>query len=105
MPVIENATVMGLLGFIGLLYTVYRAVKEVSRDVKTPLHEANNKLENHELRLKNLESGTKDLNEEFESQKEMIRLILVQISALAKDDKEAIKKASENIDKYLRKQF
>ncbi|QRG86364.1 hypothetical protein [Bulleidia sp. zg-1006] len=102
---VENWTVVGLLGFVALLYTVYRAVKEVSKDFKAPLSEANSKIENHELRLKNLESGAKNLNEEIESQKEMIRLILVQISALAKDDKEAIKKASENIDKYLRKQF
>lgn len=100
--VIDTEAFLWLCGIVGGFYTLYRAVKEVSKDIKTPLKDANEKINDHEKRLKKLEYSNGDLWEELKDQKAMMVLILEIVSALARDDKEAIADTSAKIDNFLR---
>lgn len=100
--VIDTEAFLWFVGIIGGCWTVYKAVKEVSKDIKSPLKDTNDRINDHEKRLKKLEHSTGDLWEELKDQKAMMVLILEIVSALARDDKEAIADTSAKIDNFLR---
>ena len=69
---------------------------------KQPEEKQNARLDDHEKRICKLETDRDDMTEQLLDLKEMSRLQLAQISAIANGDADAIKTASNAISNYLR---
>lgn len=98
-----------LLAFIvwscGLIVTVGGAVAILERwsvKFKKPEDEQNARLADHDKRISKLETDIEDMSEQLTDLKEMSRLLLAQVAALANGDADAIRSASDAIVSYLR---
>ena len=98
-----------LLAFImwscGLIVTVGGAVAILERwsvKFKKPEDEQNARLADHDKRISKLEADIEDMSEQLTDLKEMSRLLLAQVAALANGDADAIRSASDAIVSYLR---
>ena len=98
-----------LLAFImwscGLIVTVGGAVailEKWSVKFKKPEDEQNARLADHDKRILKLEADIEDMSEQLTDLKEMSRLLLAQVAALANGDADAIRSASDAIVSYLR---
>ncbi len=69
---------------------------------KQPEEKQNARLDDHEKRICKLETDRDDMTEQLLDLKEMSRLLLAQVAALANGDADAIRSASDAIVSYLR---
>ena len=89
----------------GLIITVGGAVailEKWSLKFKKPEDEQNARLADHDKRISKLEADIEDMSEQLTDLKEMSRLLLAQVAALANGDADAIRSASDAIVSYLR---
>ena len=89
----------------GLIITVGGAVailEKWSVKFKKPEDEQNARLADHDKRILKLEADIEDMSEQLTDLKEMSRLLLAQVAALANGDADAIRSASDAIVSYLR---
>ncbi len=89
----------------GLIITVGGAVtilEKWSLKLKKPEDEQNARLADHDKRISKLEADIEDMSEQLTDLKEMSRLLLAQVAALANGDADAIRSASDAIVSYLR---
>lgn len=69
---------------------------------KQPEDRQNERLDDHDKRISKLEADRDDMKEQLLDLKEMSRLLLAQVAALANGDADAIRSASDEIVSYLR---
>ena len=89
----------------GLIITVGGAIailEKWSLKFKQPEDRQNERLDDHDKRISKLESDRDDMKEQLLDLKEMSRLLLAQVAALANGDADAIRSASDAIVSYLR---
>ena len=94
-----------ILWSCGLIITVGGAVAILERwsvKFKKPEDEQNARLADHDKRILKLEADIEDMSEQLTDLKEMSRLLLAQVAALANGDADAIRSASDAIVSYLR---
>ena len=94
-----------LMWIAGSIVTIGGAttiLKKWSDEFKKPEEIQNARLDEHDKRIAKLETDQNDTTEQLQDLKEMSRLQLAQISAIANGDADAIKTASNAISNYLR---
>ena len=106
MPKFDAEMIITFIFWIaGSIVTVGGATSILERwavKFKQPEEKQNARLDDHEKRICKLETDRDDMTEQLLDLKEMSRLQLAQISAIANGDADAIKTASNAISNYLR---
>ena len=94
--------VFWISGSIVTLGGAVAILEKWSLKFKQPEDRQNERLDDHDKRISKLESDRDDMKEQLLDLKEMSRLLLAQVAALANGDADAIKTASNAISNYLR---
>lgn len=94
--------VFWISGSIVTLGGAIAILEKWSLKLKQPEDRQNERLDDHDKRISKLESDRDDMKEQLLDLKEMSRLLLAQVAALANGDADAIKSASDEIVSYLR---
>lgn len=94
--------VFWISGSIVTLGGAIAILEKWSLKFKQPEDRQNERLDDHDKRISKLESDRDDMKEQLLDLKEMSRLLLAQVAALANGDADAIRSASDAIVSYLR---